>query len=124
MAQFNQEQTATQTGGTLERIFGGVAAKVLDFLAESQTWDFSKQDIAKSSGVSIRHAILALEKLEKAELVKHTRKVGHNHMYKYNTENKTAVLLEQFSMTWALQECQKLATEQLNIQEPLLAVNV
>jgi len=75
-------------------------------------WDYNKQDIAKNSGLSPRHATIALEKLEKLELIKKTRNIGNSQMYKYNTENPVAMMLKKFSLDLAFQECQKIANQE------------
>ena len=81
-------QTETQKAiesGPLERLFNGTApAKILDFLTVFRDYDYSKMDIAKNSGVSFRHALREIEKLEQLSLIKQTRTVGHAQMYKLN----------------------------------------
>jgi len=104
--------------GPLEQIFNGTtSARILDFLTTCRDYDYSKQDIAKYSGVSPRHAVREIEKLEKLELIIKTRNVGHSHMYKYNTQNQAAKHLDQFGIILALQECQKLADQDEETQE-------
>ena len=107
--------------GPLERLFNGTApAKILDFLTVFQDYDYSKMDVAKNSGVSFRHALREIKKLEKLNLIKQTRNVGHAQMYKLNTENPAAQLLSKFALKvastevdheLALQEKQKHAKE-------------
>jgi len=83
--------------GVLERIFtNNPEAKILDHLICSQPSDFSKNDISKGSGVSFKHTLKVLPHLEKIGLIKHTRNVSLAHMYKYNTQNPTAMLLQKF----------------------------
>lgn len=80
--------------GPLERLFNGAApAKILDFLTVFHDYDYSKMDIAKNSGVSFRHALREIQKLENLNLIKQTRTVGHAQMYKLNTDNPTTQLL-------------------------------
>jgi MarR-like DNA-binding transcriptional regulator SgrR of sgrS sRNA len=81
--------------GILERTFGGVTAKVLDFLIVHREYDYSKQDIANYSKVSLRHAILSIEKLEKLDIIKRTRNVGAAHMYQLNLENEITTAFTQ-----------------------------
>ena len=108
---------ALQTG-PLERLFNGIAsAKILDFLTVFHDYDYSKQDIAKNSGVSFRHTLREIEKLEKLQLIKQTRTVGHAKMYKLNTENPNANLLQKFALDLAYQECQKIAEQELAKEE-------
>ena len=104
--------------GPLERLFNGIAsAKILDFLIVFRDYDYSKQDIAKNSGVSFRHTLREIEKLEKIELIKQTRTVGHAKMYKLNTENPRANLLQKFALDLAYQECQKIVEQELAKEE-------
>ncbi|MDR2699266.1 MAG: helix-turn-helix domain-containing protein [Nitrososphaerota archaeon] len=111
--QKTQTEKAMPNGGPLERLFGSVTAKILDYMQiHSQTHDFSKQDIAKYSGVSPRHTTIALEKLEKLELITHTRNIGHAHMYKYNTESETAQLLKKFTTKTAFIEYKTTPTKE------------
>jgi hypothetical protein len=99
--------------GPLERLFNGIAsAKILDFLIVFHDYDYSKQDIAKNSNVSFRHTLREIEKLEKLELIKQTRTVGHAKMYKLNTENPITSLLQKFTLDLAYQECQKIAEQE------------
>ena len=108
----NPNDKALPHGGTLEQLFtGNITAKIMDFLSIHREYDYSKQDIAKFSGVSIRHTMCTIEKLEQLNLVKHTRNVGHSHMYKYNTDNPIAMLLQQFTLQLAMEKCQKIADQ-------------
>jgi len=110
-------EQALQTG-PLERLFNGAAsAKILDFLTVFRDYDYSKQDIAKNSGVSFRHALREIQKLEELQLIKQTRTVGHAKMYKLNTENPNANLLQKFAIDVAYQECQKIAEQETTLEE-------
>lgn len=101
-------QTETQKAiesGPLERLFNGTApAKILDFLTVFRDYDYSKMDIAKNSGVSFRHALREIEKLEQLNLIKQTRTVGHAQMYKLNTDNPTTTHLSKFALQLASTE--------------------
>src|SRR4030042_6661023 len=91
--------------GPLERLFNGAApAKILDFLTVFRNYDYSKMDIAKNSGVSFRHALREIEKLEQLSLIKQTRTVGQAQMYKLNTENPATRLLSKFALQIASTE--------------------
>jgi len=61
-------------------------------------------DIAKNSGVSFRHALREITKLEKLDIIKRTRNVGHAQMYKLNTENPATQLLSKFALKIASTE--------------------
>jgi len=111
-------EKALPEGGTLERLFtGNITAKILDFLSIHRNYDYNKQDIAKYSGVSMRHTLNVIEKLEKLGLIKHTRKVGHSHMYQYNTDNITAKTLYNFSLQLSFDECDKILEQQTGNEE-------
>jgi hypothetical protein len=102
------------TTGPLERLYNGVAAaKILDFLTVFHDYDYSKMDIAKNSGVSFRHALREIAKLEQLGLIKQTRTVGHAQMYKLNTDNPATALLCKFTIELATQEAQKIANAEI-----------
>lgn len=98
-------QTETQKAiesGPLERLFNGTApAKIIDFLTVFRDYDYSKMDIAKNSGVSFRHALREIEKLERLNLIKQTRTVGHAQMYRLNTDNPATTHLSKFALQLA-----------------------
>ncbi|MCL2643044.1 MAG: hypothetical protein FWD52_06005 [Candidatus Bathyarchaeota archaeon] len=99
--------------GPLQRIFtSSPEAKILDFLITAQESDYSKNDISKYSGVSFRHTLKVLPNLEQQGLIKHTRKVSLAHMYKYNTNNPTAMILEKFTNHQACDRLQKIVDEE------------
>ncbi|MCL2477844.1 hypothetical protein [Candidatus Bathycorpusculum sp.] len=99
--------------GQLENLFGKSAvARVLDFIHIFRDWDYSKQDIAKNSEVSFRHAVMAIDKLEKLEFIKKTRTVGNAQMCQYNTESKAAMALNTFTLLLADQEVQKIIKQE------------
>lgn len=103
-------KTRTETqkaieSGPLERLFNGTApAKILDFLTVFRDYDYSKMDIAKNSGVSFRHALREIEKLEQLNLIKQTRTVGHAQMYRLNTDNPATTHLSKFTLQLASTE--------------------
>src|SRR3990172_7597602 len=77
-----EENEKAIESGPLERLFNGTApAKILDFLTVFRDYDYSKMDIAKNSGVSFRHALREIEKLEQLNLIKQTRTEDHAQMY-------------------------------------------
>lgn len=108
--------------GQLELLFGkqSAAARILDFMHIFRDWDYNIKDIAENSNVSPRHATIAIQKLERLELIKKTRTVGNSQMYKYNTENKAAMLLNQFALELAGQEAQKIADQELAKETPVV----
>ena len=100
-----EENEKAIESGPLERLFNGTApAKILDFLTVFRDYDYSKMDIAKNSGVSFRHALREIKKLENLNLIKQTRTVGHAQMYRLNTGNSTAQLLAKLALQLASTE--------------------
>ncbi len=94
--------------GPLERLFNGTSsARILDFLIVFRDFDYSKREIAENSGVSFRHALREIDKLERLQLITQTRSVGHAKMYKLSTENPIASLLQKFTLDLSYQEYQK-----------------
>ena len=112
------KQNQSHDSGTLERLFGSTAiARILDFMHVFRDWDYSKQDIARNSDVSFRHAIKAIDKLEKLGLIKKTRTIGRAQMYQYNIENSAAQLLQKFALDLACQESLKIAESEIAKEE-------
>jgi Fe2+ or Zn2+ uptake regulation protein len=94
--------------GPLERVFKGSAmAKILDFLVTFKSWDYSKSDIAKNSGVNFRTVLRELPRLEELGVVKQTRNVGKAKMYQLNQDNVIAQLFDQLCMKIAMADAQK-----------------
>jgi hypothetical protein len=104
--------------GPLERLFGNVAlAKILDFMVTFQEWDYSKMDIAKNSGVSFRHVLRELPKLEKLEIIRQTRTVGRAIMYQYNNKTSTGQAVKNMIFTIGAYEADKMAREEIAKEE-------
>ncbi len=61
--------------------------RVLDFLIENDVFDYSKKDICRNADVSWNTLETFWDRLEKANIVAYTRKVGKASMYKLNTKN-------------------------------------
>ena len=61
--------------------------KVLDFLMDNESFDYSKTDIAEGIGLSRATLFKVWPKLEKLELITATRTVGQAKMYKLNKQN-------------------------------------
>ena len=100
--------------GPLERLFGNVAlAKILDFFVTFQEWDYSKMDIAKNSGVSFRHVLRELPKLEKLEIIRQTRTVGRATMYQYNNKTPTGQAVKNMIFAIGAYESDKMVREEI-----------
>jgi len=98
--------------GPLELIFVSASAKILDFLAIMHDNDYCKQDIAKYSGLSVKHTLREMAKLEEYGLIKKTRNVGSSRMYKFNMDDPAAQLLDKFLTTIADKRALKIVAEE------------
>ncbi|MEW6329341.1 MAG: helix-turn-helix domain-containing protein [Candidatus Micrarchaeota archaeon] len=61
--------------------------KIMDFLLENRLQDFPKTEIAKGAGLGIATVHLYWRRLEKAEIVTPTRKIGRIVLYQLNDKN-------------------------------------
>lgn len=61
--------------------------KVLDFLMDNESFDYSKTDIAEGSGLSRTTLFKVWPRLEALELIAATRTVGQAKMYRLNKQN-------------------------------------
>lgn len=61
--------------------------RVIDFLIENSTFDYTKTEIAENSGISRASIYNIWPTLEKFELVKKSRQIGNTTLYKLNKEN-------------------------------------
>ena len=61
--------------------------KVLDFLMDNESFDYSKTDIAEGSGLSRTTLFKVWPRLEALELITATRIVGQAKMYRLNKQN-------------------------------------
>jgi hypothetical protein len=112
------KQNQSPDSGTLERLFGSTAiARILDFMHVFRDWDYSKQDIARNSDVSFRHALKAIDKLQELGLIKKTRTIGRAQMYQYDMANPVAKLLQKFALELACQEGLKIAEVEIAKEE-------
>ena len=113
----NREEKALKSG-PLERLFGGSAkARILDFMVVFKEWDYSKMDIAKNSGVSFRHVLREVPKLESLEIVKQTRRVGRAVMYRFNEDSPTGRAVKELAFRIGTLEAEKIAEEELAKEE-------
>lgn len=64
--------------------------KVLDFLMDNESFDYSKTDITQGSGLSRTTLFKVWPKLEALELITATRTVGQAKMYRLNKKNPIA----------------------------------
>jgi len=61
--------------------------KVLDFLMDNESFDYSKTDIAEGCGLSRTTLFKVWARLEALELITATRTVGQAKMYRLNKQN-------------------------------------
>jgi predicted transcriptional regulator len=93
------------------RVFGikSPMLKVLDFLMDNESFDYSKTDIAEGIGLSRATLFKAWPKLEALDLITATRTVGQAKMYKLNKQNpitkKLMELDDAISEYFALKHC-------------------
>ena len=108
--------------GPLERLFAGNAtAKMLDFLSTFREFDYSESDIARHSGVSIRHAQRELPKLERLKLIKMTRISGKSKMYRMDTESQTGMTASKFGLALASIEVDSVLAKEKQKEKPMTA---
>ena len=83
--------------------------KVLDFLMDNESFDYSKTDIAEGTELSRATLFKAWPKLEALDLITATRMVGQAKMYKLNKKNpivkKLMELDDSISEYFALKHC-------------------
>jgi hypothetical protein len=83
--------------------------KVLDFLMDNESFDYSKTDIAEGTELSRATLFKAWPKLEALDLITATRTVGQAKMYKLNKPNpiikKLMELDDAISEYFALKHC-------------------
>lgn len=83
--------------------------KVLDFLMDNESFDYSKTEIAEGTNLSRATLFKVWSKLEALDLIKATREVGRAKMYKLNKGNpivkKLMELDDAVSEHFALKHC-------------------
>ncbi|MBI2075925.1 MAG: winged helix-turn-helix transcriptional regulator [Candidatus Aenigmarchaeota archaeon] len=68
-------------------------AKVLDFLVENRSFDYSKEEVAEGSGVSRPTLYRIWPTLERNGLIEETRKYGNTKLYKINGNSELVKFL-------------------------------
>jgi len=83
--------------------------KILDFLMDNESFDYSKTDIAEGSGISRATLFKAWPKLEGLELISATRTVCQAKMYRLNKQSpivkKLMELDDAISEYFAMRNC-------------------
>jgi len=97
--------------------------KVLDFLMDNESFDYSKTDIAEGTGLSRATLFKAWPKLEALDLITSTRSVGQAKMYKLNKQNpivkKLMELDDVISEYFALKQCNPESHSSSDISEAI-----
>jgi DNA-binding transcriptional ArsR family regulator len=97
--------------------------KVLDFLMDNESFDYSKTEIAEGTNLSRATLFKVWSKLEALELITATREVGRAKMYKLNKENpivkKLMELDDAISEYFALKHCDPEARSSSDISRVL-----
>ncbi len=75
------------TTSMLHEIVNSAQARILDFFADNQDYDYNISDIARESKTSRPTVYKILDKLENEKMIINTRMSGLSKMYKLNTEN-------------------------------------
>ncbi|MEM2141610.1 MAG: hypothetical protein QXJ74_08970 [Nitrososphaera sp.] len=102
--------------GPLEMLFtGNATARILDFVATMQAFDYSESDIARYSGVSLKHAQTTIPRLVESGLLIQTRTSGRSKMYKLNKESKSGTALEDFVLALASTRVHKQMPEERSL---------
>jgi hypothetical protein len=97
--------------------------KVLDFLMDNESFDYSKTDIADGTGLTRATLFKAWPKLEALNLITATRSVGQAKMYKLNKQNpivkKLMELDDAISEYFAQKHCNPQACSSNYISEAI-----
>ncbi len=97
--------------------------KVLDFLMDNESFDYSKTDIAEGTGLSRATLFKAWPKLEALDLITATRSVGQAKMYRLNKQNpivkKLMELDDAISEYFALKHCNPETSTMDNFSKPI-----
>ena len=87
--------------------------RIVDFLMDNLTLDFTKKEIMESIGMAKRTLYRALPKLEKERVVKVSRKIGKAKLYKINDENPIITYFRKIEKELSLREAIKAEEQEL-----------
>ncbi len=100
-----------------QKIFGdSPLIKVIDFFLDNQEWDYTKIQIAKSTGISRITLDNILEKLLKMGFIKTTRTIGNSTFYEINKENIVVQNLIQFDINLSLNQPPEIKEERKAVE--------
>jgi DNA-binding transcriptional regulator LsrR (DeoR family) len=89
--------------------------RIVDFLIENKSFDYSKEEIAEGSGVSRTALFKYWERIEKFGLVKITRTYGKTKLYTLNTECEVVKELLKLEFVLIKQSMDDAAAERAEI---------
>jgi hypothetical protein len=108
-----KEYVKEENPPTLQKLFGDSSiAKILDYLTLFKSFDYSKTEISKNSGVAWKTLYRIWPILEKYGLVVRTRQIGRAELYKLNEENPIAKALSELAFQIAKYDVQKIVVEE------------
>lgn len=81
--------------------------RVLDFLLENRTFDYSKSDIAEQANVSRTTLDTFWDNLLKKGIIKKTRIIGRAVMYQFNARSEISKKLIDLDFTLSKQAAEK-----------------
>ena len=85
--------------GVLTRIFqNGSTAKVIDFFLDHRDLDYSLAEVSDKAKISIQTASKEIDSLEKMGFLTNQRTIGKTMMYRWNSDAKALILLQQFAL--------------------------
>ncbi len=106
--------------GVLSKLFESPSrAKILDFFLDHKEFDYPASEIAEKAGLSFRHVLRELPKLEKMGLIIRSRKVGKASMFRVDTNLAAITLLEKMCMELARMPSFNNLNYKVEVQIPL-----
>jgi DNA-binding transcriptional ArsR family regulator len=87
--------------------------RILDFLIDNRSLDYSRNEIMEGSGVSRNTFYKLWPTIERTGLIKKTRKIGRAELYKLNEDNTVVQELLKLDQTLGRQAAEKAARIQI-----------
>jgi len=107
----NKEEYTEERSG-IQGLFTEAMAKVLDFLLAFEGFDYSKDEIARSSEIDYESLCNLWEKLEYYDIVKKTENTGNTMLFTLNTESPIVKALKKLQIEVIFYEADKIVQEQ------------